>query len=83
MTSREFNTLLLKRFPEIKEDFENYRIVVHALKSSSLTIGATKVSEAAKALEMACKESNLGFVKQNHATFVGKYTALLAALKNS
>lgn len=24
MTSREFNTLLLKRFPEIKEDFENY-----------------------------------------------------------
>jgi HPt (histidine-containing phosphotransfer) domain-containing protein len=57
--------------------------VVHALKSSSLTIGATKVSEAAKALEMACKESNLGFVKQNHAAFVEKYTALLAALKNS
>ena len=24
MTSREFNTLLLKRFPEIKGDFENY-----------------------------------------------------------
>ena len=66
-----------------KEDFENYRIVVHALKSSSLTIGATKVSEAAKALEMACKESNLGFVRQNHAAFVEKYTALLAALKNS
>ena len=66
-----------------KEDFENYRIVVHALKSSSLTIGATKVSEAAKELEMACKESNLGFVRQNHAAFVEKYTALLAALKNS
>ena len=65
-----------------KEDFENYRIVVHALKSSSLTIGATKVSEAAKALEMACKESNLGFVRQNHAAFVEKYTTLLAALKN-
>ena len=24
MTSREFNTQLLKRFPEIKEDFEGY-----------------------------------------------------------
>ena len=24
MSSREFNTLLLKRFPEIKEDFESY-----------------------------------------------------------
>jgi signal transduction histidine kinase/CheY-like chemotaxis protein/HPt (histidine-containing phosphotransfer) domain-containing protein len=66
-----------------KEDFENYRIAVHSLKSSSLTIGATKVSEAAKALEMACKENNLEFVKQNHAAFVEKYTALLVALKNS
>ena len=24
MTSREFNALLLKRFPKIKQDFENY-----------------------------------------------------------
>jgi HPt (histidine-containing phosphotransfer) domain-containing protein len=66
-----------------KEDFENYRIAVHALKSSSLTIGATKVSEAAKALELACKENNLEFVKQNHGAFVEKYSALLVALKNS
>lgn len=66
-----------------KDDFDSYRIVVHALKSTSLTIGAVDVSEAAKALEMACKENRLEFVKREHAVFMEKYTALLTALKNS
>ena len=70
---------LLKYFDS--EDFEYYRITVHALKSSSLTIGATKISEAAKALEMACKENKLDFVKQNHQAFIDMYTTLIAMLK--
>ena len=64
-----------------KADFENYRITVHAVKSSSLTIGAIKVSEDAKALEMACKENNLDYVKQNHKVFIDEYTTLLEVLK--
>ena len=64
-----------------KADFENYRITVHAVKSSSLTIGAIKVSEDAKALEMACKENNLDYVKQNHKAFMDEYTTLLEVLK--
>ena len=65
-----------------KGDFDGYRIAVHALKSSLLTIGATKISEEAKALEMACKENNLDFVKQNHAAFLEKYTAFIQVLRN-
>ena len=43
------------------EDWENYRTIVHALKSTSLTIGAVQLSEEAKALEMAAKEENVIF----------------------
>ena len=64
-----------------KEDFEYYRITVHAVKSTSLTIGATKVSEDAKALEMACKESNFDYVKQNHDAFLQEYKTLIQALR--
>jgi HPt (histidine-containing phosphotransfer) domain-containing protein len=64
-----------------KEDFEYYRITVHAVKSTSLTIGATKVSEDAKALEMACKESNFDYVKQNHDAFLQEYKTLIQTLR--
>ena len=65
-----------------KEYFEYYRITVHAVKSTSLTIGATKVSEDAKALEMACKENNLDFVKQNHEAFLQEYKALIRVIQS-
>ena len=70
----------LKEYFE-KGDFEYYRITVHAVKSTSLTIGATKVSEDAKALEMACKENNLDFVKQNHEAFMEEYKSLIRVLQ--
>ncbi|MDY3908660.1 MAG: ATP-binding protein [Eubacterium sp.] len=37
-------------------DWKNYVTQVHALKSTSLTVGATRLSEEAKALEMAGKK---------------------------
>lgn len=64
-----------------KEDFEYYRITVHAVKSTSLTIGAIKVSDDAKALEMACKESNFAYVKQNHEAFMQEYKTLIQVLR--
>ena len=39
---------------------------VHALKSTALSIGGEKLSEMAKALEMAGKENNIAFIKDNH-----------------
>ena len=38
-----------------EENWELYRIHVHALKSTSLNIGAQILSDKAKALEYACK----------------------------
>jgi CheY-like chemotaxis protein len=76
-----------EKIAELKEYFENgdleyYRITVHAVKSTSLTIGASKVSEDAKALELACKENNLNFVKQNHEAFMEEYKSLIRGIQS-
>jgi CheY-like chemotaxis protein/HPt (histidine-containing phosphotransfer) domain-containing protein len=63
------------------QDWENYRITVHALKSTSLTIGAVELSEQAKALEMACKENNITYVQDNHMVVLKRYEGFLDALK--
>lgn len=65
-----------------KNDFENYRIVIHSLKSTSLTIGAVKLSAAAKALETACKEGNVDFVRKQHEKCMADYKMVLEKLSN-
>lgn len=65
---------LAKAFGE--EDTENYRILVHALKSTSLTIGATKLSEQAKALETAAKENNWDYIQDNHEEALEAYNII-------
>lgn len=62
-------------------DWENYRILVHALKSTSLTIGATELSKEAKALESACKEGNMAYVKEHHAEVMERYRVLLDEIR--
>lgn len=49
-----------------EEDWENYRIYVHALKSTSLSIGAQKLSEQALKLETAAKQDDVTFIRQHH-----------------
>ncbi len=46
--------------------WEDYIIKVHALKSTSLTIGAEALSEQARAIEQAGKAGNMEFVHRNH-----------------
>ena len=62
------------------EDLENYRIQVHALKSTSMSIGAVTLSEAAKALEMAAKEERVGYIEEHHDEVVKDYKSLLGKL---
>lgn len=62
------------------EDWENYQIYVHALKSTSLTIGAITLSKEAKALESACKEGNAAYVKEHHNDMMERYQALLDSI---
>ncbi|MCR4716266.1 MAG: DegV family EDD domain-containing protein [Lachnospiraceae bacterium] len=62
------------------EDVENYRVAVHALKSTSLNIGAKELSEEAKALEMACKEGDFDTVKNGHEALMSNYRAMYESL---
>lgn len=63
-----------------KEDWENYRILVHSLKSTSLSIGATELSDQAKSLEMAAKESDIDFIREHHCVTMDYYRKLLSHL---
>ncbi len=49
------------------ENWEDYAVKVHALKSTSLTIGAEYLSERAKALEQAGKKGDIDYIRKNHA----------------
>ncbi len=53
--------------------WEDYRIYVHALKSTSLNIGAVKLSESAKALEKAAIDGNLDYIGANHESVMRLY----------
>lgn len=64
-----------------EEDWNNYRIIVHALKSTSLTVGAVHLSEAAKVLEEAAKENDVEYIQSNHSAVLDEYVELMDRLK--
>ncbi len=70
----------LNQFYQIK-DWNNYRIVAHSIKGTSLTIGSQKVSEAAKGLEFAVKEGRYEYIDEHHDEVVKMYGELLEKLK--
>lgn len=64
-----------------EEDWKNYEIQVHGLKSTSLTIGAISLSEKAKALEKAAGDGDMDYIKLNHALLMAQYKRLLNQLR--
>ena len=62
-------------------DLKNYSIVAHAVKSTSLTIGAVKLSEKAKAQEFAGKEDRADDLKNAHAEFIELYNQTVACAR--
>jgi len=64
-----------------EEKWEEYRIAVHALKSTSLSIGAVAISEAAKELELAAKENRIEDITKTHAEVMAEYEYLLLLLE--
>jgi len=66
-----------------KEDWKNYTITVHGMKSSMRSIGAMEISELAKQLEFAGKEGRIDYIKANHAEMMDKYRRLFSALKKN
>jgi len=62
-------------------NIKDYIVGVHALKSTSLTIGATELSEEAKKLEFAGKGDELDYIKDNHERVMAMYGKVIDALK--
>ncbi|MCR5030008.1 MAG: response regulator [Selenomonadaceae bacterium] len=66
-------------------NWEDYTTFVHALKSTALSVGGTKLSEEAKALEMAGhayiegpeedKEKQLAYIREHHEPTLALYDA--------
>ena len=54
-------------------DWADYAIKVHALKSTSLTIGAEELSGQAKELERAGKEQDVEYIRENHPLLLQLY----------
>ncbi len=63
------------------EDWENYHIQVHALKSTSKSIGATDLSEQARELEMAAKAGDAAYLKEHHAGCMEAYRDILGKVE--
>ncbi|MBQ1548714.1 MAG: response regulator [Lachnospiraceae bacterium] len=55
------------------EDYKNYKVLVHALKSSSRLIGATELSEKAKLLEEAANNEDVSYIKENTGELLTLY----------
>lgn len=61
-------------------NWTDYAVKVHALKSTSLTIGAEKLSSQAKALEQAGKKKDTAYIKANHPALMHMYGDLCESL---
>ncbi|MCR4650194.1 MAG: response regulator [Lachnospiraceae bacterium] len=66
-----------------KEDWENYTIQVHALKSSMMSIGAINLSNLAKGLELAGKSGDIEFIKAGHDRMMEEYGRVLEMLQSN
>ncbi len=64
-----------------KEDWKNYEIKAHAMKSTAKTIGARDLSEAAKDLEFAAKEENYALIQTRHGAFTDQYSEVSAKIE--
>lgn len=74
-------------FSDLKAAFEekrweDYRRHAHSLKSTSLMIGLTGLSERARASELALKGGCTEFVELNHDSLIEEYSALLGKIKD-
>ena len=83
---REFLKMFCDTYQERKEkieayftekDWQNYSILVHALKSTSLSIGGKKISELAKKLELAGKEQREDYIMEHHRDAMDIYDATI------
>lgn len=62
-------------------DWENYRIIVHAIKSTSKTIGAVAFSDLSANMEKVAKNKDKESVSEKHNYFLKQYKLLLERIR--
>ena len=64
-----------------KEDFSGYNIMVHALKSNSKMIGAKSLAKEFEKLEVASREGDIEYIRENHLNTIDAYRDLTELLR--
>ncbi|MBO5623589.1 MAG: response regulator [Butyrivibrio sp.] len=65
-----------------RECYDDYALLVHSIKSMSISIGACTLGERAKELEVAARAGDLKVLKDEAASFAEDYRALGKKIKN-
>lgn len=63
--------------------WNDYSILIHSVKSSSKTIGATKLSERAAQLEKACKDGDDAFIRSSHEEVMKMYKSVADVIRGN
>lgn len=66
----------IKRFCD-EEDYRNYTVAVHALKSSAANIGAKQLCDLASVLEKAGNENNVELIKDKTEKLLDMYADII------
>ena len=93
MNDEEFYLELVKEFAEEsklktlqenyqRQDWPQYRMNVHTIKSSAAYIGAEELSKQARLLENAAKEGNQAYLVAKHIEFTQYYQKVLQGIKD-
>ena len=65
------------------KDWKDYEILIHAVKSTTKTIGAMGVSKEALELEQAAKGKNIEYIENNHERVVSMYEDLIRSVNGA
>ena len=65
-----------------QKDWENYCIMVHALKSTARMTGADALSDLAKALEDAAKKADAEYIGAHHEELLKKYREMVQNIRD-
>lgn len=71
---QEYLELLEKYYTA--ENWKDYRGIAHALKGNALNVGASNFSKLSLQHELAAKEENIDFIKDNYPNYIAALKAL-------
>ena len=70
----------LERIQE-QQDYENYTIKIHSMKSTTMNMGAVELSDMAKAQEMAGRDGDYSYIDEHMKPFLAEYRILLGKIE--